>query len=108
MPLVRYFYNLLKHYVPDWFIIILIKKATHLSTFEKYEKDKENANLQIEALRQKIDAKRENIMKMAANVVNIQEKKEEVNHSYHISMIIMIIIILSYYYYIIIIILLLL
>jgi len=76
------------------------KKATHLSTFEKYEKDKENANLQIEALRQKIDAKRENIMKMAANVVNIQEKKEEVNHSYHLSMII---IILYYYYYIIII-----
>ena len=60
-------------------------KATHLSTFEKYEKDKENANLQIESLRQKIDAKRENIMKMAANVVNIQEKKEEVTTSdnYH-------------------------
>jgi hypothetical protein len=48
--------------------------ATHL---EKFIRDKENASVQVETLRDSLDHKREAIAKLAKNVLTLKEKATE-------------------------------
>ena len=48
--------------------------STHAANLEKYVRDKENANGQVNKLRQAVDKKRENIAAMATEGLSLKEK----------------------------------
>ena len=57
--------------------VLAPSETVHASHLEKFVRDKENANSQVEVLRDALDSKRETISKLAKSVLSLKEKAAE-------------------------------